>query len=107
VSGSYSNQFVTATATDSVTGDTSEFSEGAGGLVIRSIRRIGNDILISFTTSAGKNYRLEYTSSLNPGNSWMTVSGAASVPGTGSVVTVPDGAVAGLPQRFYRARVLP
>ena len=106
VSGSYSNQFVTATATDSLTGDTSEFSEGAGGLVIRSIRRMGNDILISFTTSAGKNYRLEYTTSLSPPISWQTVSGAASVPGTGAVVSVGDGGVANQPGRFYRVRQL-
>jgi titin len=106
VSGSYSNQFITATATDSLSGDTSEFSEGAGGLVIRSIRRMGNDILISFTTSAAKNYRLEYTTSLSPPISWQIVNGAGVVPGTGAVVTVSDSAIANQPGLFYRVRQL-
>jgi len=62
---------------------------------------------ISFTTTAGYNYRVEYKNSLTD-PTWMPVSGAEEVPGTGEVVRItdPDPNVANLPRRFYRALLL-
>jgi hypothetical protein len=108
ISGSFSNQYFTATATDLITGDTSEFSEAKGGLRITSIRTVGSDVLVSFTSASGSNYRLERTSTLGGTPiPWTTVTGAASVAGTGGVLTVTDPGAAASATRSYRVRLLP
>jgi len=108
ISGSFSNQYFTATATDLITGDTSEFSEAKGGLRITSVRTVGSDVLVSFTSASGSNYRLERTSTLGETPiPWTTVTGAASVAGTGGVLTVTDPGAAALATRSYRVRLLP
>ncbi len=63
---------------------------------------------VSFTTTSGQTYRLEYKNSIaDPG--WTSVPGADAVSGTGNIVTVsdPDPNVHNLRQRFYRARLCP
>ncbi len=111
VSGNFSNQLFTATATDTTTGDTSEFSPAVptleGVLRITAVQRAGAAITIRFTTSATANYRLERASALGPAATWTTVPGAESVPGTGGAVTVTDTAAASQPAYFYRVRLLP
>ena len=108
ISGNYSNQYFTATATDPTTGDTSEFSEGKGGLRITAIQRAGANVLVSFTTASGSSYRLDQTTNLSASPiSWTTVPGAASVSGNGGTVTVTNLGAAPLPMRYYRARLLP
>jgi titin len=111
VSGNFSNQLFTATATDTTTGDTSEFSPAVptleGVLRITAVRRAGADLTIRFTTSATANYRLERASTLGPATTWTTVPGAESVPGTGGAVTVTDTGAASQPAYFYRVRLLP
>ena len=108
ISGNYSNQYFTATATDPTTGDTSEFSEGKGGLRITSIQPAGTNVLVSFTTVTGSTYRLDQTTNLSANPiSWTTVPGATSVPGNGGTVTVTNLGAAPLPMRYYRARLSP
>jgi len=111
VSGNFSNQLFTATATDTTTGDTSEFSLAVptleGVLRITAVRRAGADLTIRFTTSATANYRLERASTLGSAAAWTTVPGAESVPGTGGAVTVTDTGAASQPAYFYRVRLLP
>jgi hypothetical protein len=107
VSASLSNQNITATATDEATGDTSEFCQAAGGLRITEIKRAGADIHVSFTTDAGRSYRLERQSSLDPTAAWPTVPGAENVPGNGSVVTVTDSGAANSAMYYYRVQLLP
>jgi len=108
ISGNYSNQYFTATATDPATGDTSEFSEGKGGLRITAIQRASTNVLVSFTTTTGSTYRLDQSTNLSASPiTWTTVPGAASVSGNGGTVTVTNLGAAPLPMRYYRARLLP
>src|ERR1043166_203459 len=107
IGGTFSNQYFTATATDLTTGDTSEFSEGIGGLRISSVKKSGNDLKISFSTSLGFNYRIERATAQSATPSWSTVAGASNVLGTGGAVTVTDSGAASLPMRYYRAVFAP
>ena len=68
--------------------------------LITAVEKSGADMLVKFTTIAGRTYRLEYKDDL-PGATWTTL--AASVSGTGNVVPVTDPGAASLPKRFYRA----
>ena len=62
--------------------------------------RSGADVLVRFTTIAGRTYRIEYKNDL-PAAAWSVL--AANVAGTGGIVTVADAGAANLPKRFYRA----
>jgi hypothetical protein len=66
-----------------------------------SIRLIGNDCLLDFTTAAGIQYDLQSTSNLT-GNFWCPVS--TNIPGTDSVVRVIDTNGAAQLMRFYRVQ---
>jgi hypothetical protein len=69
---------------------------------------VGTDVLVSFTTATGSNYRLERTSTLGATPiPWTTVTGAAGVAGTGNIVTVTDPGGAASATRLYRVRLLP
>ena len=70
---------------------------------ISSIRLSGTTVFLTFSTTAGIYYRLEYTTSLS-GTGWTTA--LDNIPGTGGAVTVTDQAVAGQ-SRYYRVRQLP
>ena len=87
------------TQTDPVTQDFSLRIE-ATPFLITAVEKSGANMLVKFTSVAGKNYRLEYKDDL-PAATWSTL--AASVPGTGAIVSVSDAGAANLPKRFYRA----
>jgi len=101
-----SNQYVTATATDLTTGDTSEFSQGIGGVRITEIAKVGSDIEVTFASYPGRQYRLEYTTSLSQPVTWQPVSGAENISAIGQFTAATD-AGAGAAMRFYRAVLLP
>jgi hypothetical protein len=62
---------------------------------------------ISFTTTAGYNYQVEYKNSLAD-QSWAPLPGAEFIAGTGNIVQVidSDASQQALRRRFYRARLL-
>src|SRR5204863_9401484 len=74
LSGNFSNQVFTATATDSTSGETSEFSL-AGSPRVTELRRSGANVEVRFITKFGAHYRVEWTDSLAKPISWHTVSG--------------------------------
>ena len=61
---------------------------------------------VTFSTSAGRLYRVEYKDSLT--NEWSAVSGAALVTGTGLPMQIPDTDpnIASVRRRFYRVVLL-
>lgn len=72
----------------------------AAPFIITAIEQDNADILLSFTTVAGRSYQVEYKNDL-PAAAWTLLRGDLN--GTGSIVSVPDPGAAILPQRFYRA----
>jgi hypothetical protein len=70
---------------------------------ITGVSRSGANILISFTSVAGRLYRVESKEGL-AGLSWAVV--ADNLPGTGAVVTVTNAGVANQLSRFYRVKLL-
>ena len=72
-------------------------------LRISSVTRSGNNVLVSFTSVAGRLYRVERKDSLGD-SSWTTV--VDNVPGSGALVTVTNVGGASQPRRFYRVRSL-
>jgi hypothetical protein len=101
-----SNQYVTATATDLTTGDTSEFSQGIGGLRIIEAKKQGADVDVTFTSYPGRHHRLEYASSLTNTITWQAVTGAENIAAIDQFTTATDPGAAAL-TRFYRAVLLP
>ncbi|MEO6183769.1 MAG: hypothetical protein ABIP71_11855, partial [Verrucomicrobiota bacterium] len=81
-----------------------EIDGGSVPLRITNISRSGQNILISFTTTSGQQYRLERTTSLAL-NVWTT--SVDNISGTGNVVQVSDVGGAGGTVAFYRIRLLP
>ena len=77
---------------------------GASTITITDIEPAGSDLLVSWTTVAGKSYQLVRCTT--------PVSDCTNVPpvtvGTGGIVMQPDpGAATNSPAQFYRVRVLP
>lgn len=66
--------------------------------------KIGNDIVLTFTTEVGQDYRLERIDVLRSGP-WATVTD--NIPGSGTTVQTLDTGAASRPQRFYRVVMLP
>lgn len=66
---------------------------------ITSLVIVGPDVKISFTTTNGVSYTVEYENDLVAG-SWSTLTN--NIPGTGGIITITDSGAAELPQRFYR-----
>ncbi len=71
---------------------------------ITSVRILGADVSISFTTVAAHHYRVERTADL-AGGVWAAV--ADNLAGTGGILQVSDVNGTSQPQRFYRVRLLP
>ena len=69
-------------------------------LLITAVEKSGANVLVKFTTISGRTYRTESKDDL-PAATWTTL--AASVSGTGTIVTITDPGAANLPKRFYRA----
>jgi len=105
VSGSFSNQYFSATATDQQTGDTSEFSQAVQELKL-FIARNGTAVDLWFLSEVGQNYKLEVTSNLNSPTHWAALAGTENVAGTGDVLRFQD-VVTGQTGRCYRVRLLP
>jgi len=59
--------------------------------------RVGNNFIVSFQTTPGNTYIVQYTDTLSPQN-WQSLAGVA---GNGAVETVTNSAP-GVAQRFYR-----
>ena len=88
----------------SITGDDllangTDPNDPASVFKITQVAKSGNDMLVSFSTVAGKMYRMECSATLQTG-SWTTVQD--NIAGTGSVVQIPDVNGAAQPRRFYR-----
>jgi hypothetical protein len=77
--------------------------EGPGAPVISAFGYVDHGPQISFTTSAGYFYRVEYKNDLSD-LSWSPVSGAESIVGSGDIMQFgdPDPNLASYPRRFYR-----
>ena len=73
----------------------------APSVVITNITKIGNDVVLYFTTLAGQLHVAEYKNSLND-PTWTPI--PPGVTGTGAVMTQTD-ANATVPTRYYRIRV--
>jgi len=78
-------------------------SVGAGFL-ITAIRMSGSNVIVSFLSSTGAFYSLDYNDTLTP-SGWNTAVG--SIPGIGGVVTATNAGGTGRTSRFYRVRQLP
>lgn len=74
---------------------------------ITQIEITGGSPQITFSTSEGSNYRVERKNSLSD-PTWVTVTGASSVAGSGGAVQVtdPDSGAQNLASRFYRVVLL-
>src|SRR5262249_10167651 len=72
-------------------------------LVITSIQVSGTNVLVSFTSEAGKYYRLEYSDALSS-PTWRTA--VDVIPGSGNIVTATHVGGALQPARFYRVKLL-
>ena len=66
---------------------------------ITSLVITGSDVKISFATTNGVLYSVEYNTNLVAGN-WNTLTN--NIAGTGGIVTFTDSGAAALPQRFYK-----
>jgi uncharacterized repeat protein (TIGR01451 family) len=71
---------------------------------ILSVHESGSDAVVTFTTVAGRFYRLERLDEL-PGGEWTLVT--QNIPGTGLSVQATDPGAAGQPRRFYRIKTQP
>jgi uncharacterized repeat protein (TIGR01451 family) len=77
----------------------------ASALGITATEQVGADVRVSFSTAAGKKYRVEYNDASPTGTSWTTVQDG--VPGTGGVQQVTDSGGASQARRFYRVVLVP
>src|ERR1035437_4915120 len=66
---------------------------------ITSLVIAGPDVKISFTTTNGVSYTVEYENDLVTG-SWSTLTN--NIPGTGGIITITDPRAVALPQRYYK-----
>jgi len=71
---------------------------------VTSIRISASDVIITFTSTGGQFYRLEYADAL-PLAGWSTA--VDSIAGTGGIVSVTHVGGAASTSRFYRLRLLP
>ena len=88
-----------------------EFRAGTNPRNAASILRLGppatagSDKTLSLPSLAGITYRIDYADDLLSANHWRTL--ADQIPGTGAAITITDPGAAALPQRYYRAMVVP
>ncbi len=73
-------------------------------LEINELQIDGTDMLVSFPTVSGTNYRLEWSETLQP-DSWTTVQD--NIAGTSGILQLTDSNGAGKAKRFYRLVVSP
>jgi len=88
-----------------------EFRAGTNPQSSASVLRLGPpamagaDRTLSLPSLAGRTYRIDFADSLLGPNSWRTL--ADQIPGSGSAMTITDPGATAVPQRFYRATVVP
>ena len=107
-SGAFPNRYFSVTATDEVTGDTSEFSQAvqAPDMPIRlSISFRHGNVELTFPSTAEQTYAIEYNSDPSHPAQWLSLPGAENIQGTGNFILVRDSAE--FPARCYRLRLLP
>ena len=75
----------------------------ASVLKVKAMSRTGDDMTVTFSTVAGRTYRLERSDTLQS-DSWTTVQGG--IVGNGGDLIVIDPAAASQPRRFYRIVIL-
>ena len=63
--------------------------------------RVGNNLQLTFTSSAGLNYAVEYTDGIKPGN---ICSNWTSIPGNGAIINYPV-PIDTHTNRFFRLRI--
>ena len=78
-------------------------NDNSSVLAITQISKSGNDMLVSFASTAGKTYRVDYSDTLQSG-SWATVQD--NIAGTGGVLQIADTGGAAQPKRCYRVVVV-
>ena len=66
---------------------------------------VGADKTLSLSNFAGRTYRIDYADLLGSPTPWRIL--AEQIPGSGSNITIADPGAASLPQRYYRAVVVP
>jgi hypothetical protein len=71
---------------------------------LTDVRRVGNDVRVSFTTDAANSYTLQRSDDVATG-SWTNV--IPNIAGTGSIITLTNFGAASLPRVFYRGQALP
>jgi fibronectin type 3 domain-containing protein len=78
-------------------------NDSASVLAITQIAKSGNDMAVSFASTAGKTYRVDYSDALQSG-SWATVQD--NITGTGGVLQITDIGGAAQSKRCYRVVVV-
>jgi hypothetical protein len=78
-------------------------TNASSALRVTSVTVNGADVIVSFASVTGKNYRLEWSSAPG-GGSWTTVQD--NIPGTNGIVPITHVGAAALPQRYYRVWLL-
>jgi hypothetical protein len=77
-------------------------------LRLSAIRVVGSDDLVAFSSVTNRSYAVEWADRLsNAARSTLWTTVVSNVSGTGGEVLVTNSNAATLPNRFYRARVLP
>ncbi|HEY8903997.1 MAG TPA: LamG-like jellyroll fold domain-containing protein, partial [Chthoniobacterales bacterium] len=79
-------------------------NDSSSALAINRIVQSGNDMVISFASMSGKNYRVDYSDALQSG-SWQTVQD--NVIGTGGILQIVDAGAAAQAKRCYRVVIVP
>ena len=66
---------------------------------------VSADKTLSLANFAGRTYRIDYSDFLGSPTPWRIL--ADQIPGTGSNITITEPGATALPQRFYRAVIVP
>ena len=86
-------------------GDSSDIGAYEADVRVTAQGRVGNDLVLSFTTILDHNYEIESRPSLGPGG-WSAVAGTVTA-GTGGIVKVTIPNAFSPPSQYYRVRQLP
>ena len=102
--GGYADYQVRVDETDESNNALSGYTLQLLPLRIVSVRIETNDVVISFETVTGRNYRLQKADTI--AGSWTTVTGANSLAGNGATVTFRDAGAVPAGRRVYRVQLL-
>jgi hypothetical protein len=102
------NEFLTlpvASLRDSLGNGTLDLCDPARGFKIISAFGQGTNRILNFSVMPGRNYQIQFASSLNGGWTNLPATNFAAPPQM--ILNVTDAPPAGTPQRFYRVKLLP